>query len=185
MTPPQPKPDRKRNLAVPVSEKDHMQGLPTAPLVLVEYGDYECPYTGEADRIVKELQQELGNRLCFVFRHFPLSEKHDYAESAAEAAEAAAAQGFFWEMHDLLFENQDALKDQDLLEYAVEAGVDRSRWLRELESGRCAERVLADARSGNESGVRSTPTFFINGIRHHGDYDLDTLLAALTNKMTV
>lgn len=176
------KTDRKRHLAIPVSEHDHLQGDPHGPLVLVEYADYECPYSGEADRIVKELQQELGDRLCFVFRNFPLSDKHDHAERAAEAAEAAAAQGCFWEMHDLLFENQDALGEQDLLNYAVEAGVQRSRWLRELESGHCAERVLADSRSGNESGVRGTPAFFINGARHTGDYDLDTLLAALTTK---
>lgn len=182
MKPLQIKTDRKRHLAVPVSEHDHVQGDADAPLVLVEYADYECPYCGEADRIVKELQQELANRLCFVFRNFPLSEKHDHSERAAEAAEAAGAQGLFWEMHDLLFENQDSLADQELLDYALEAGVERSRWLEELESGRCAERVLGDARSGNESGVRGTPTFFINGVRHTGDYDLDTMLAALTAK---
>lgn len=182
MKPVQFKNERKRHLAVPVSEKDHVQGDLHAPLVLVEYADFECPYCGEADRIIKELQQELGNRLCFVFRNFPLSEKHDHAERAAEAVEAAAPQGLFWEMHDLIFENQEALTDQDLLGYALEAGVERGRWLRELESGACAEKVLADVRGANESGVRGTPTFFINGIRHSGDYDWDTLLSALTTK---
>src|SRR3989442_13995744 len=118
----------------PVADRDHIQGPIDAPIALVEYGDYECPYCGEAYPIVKAIQEQLGERLCFVFRNFPLSNMHPYAEHAAEAAEAAGAQGKFWEMHDLLFENQDALHDEALAQYAQSLGLDAGRLLGEVQN---------------------------------------------------
>ena len=157
---------------------DHVRGPEDAPL-LVEYGDYECPYCGAAYPIVQEVRRALGPNLRFVFRHFPLSQAHPHAQRAAEAAEAAGAQGEFWKMHDLLFQNQDALEDADLLRYAVSLKLDGERFTRELSSGLHADRVRRDFRSGVRSGVNGTPTFFINGVRHDAPWDLPTLTAAL------
>src|SRR5262245_24887908 len=112
---------------LPMPDRDHIQGPADAPIMLLEYGDYECPYCGEAYPVVKAIQQRLGKRLCFAFRNFPLADSHPHAEHAAEAAEAADAQGRFWEMHELLFENQDALEDEDLARYAAELGLDAQR----------------------------------------------------------
>ncbi len=167
------------NLTPPVSERDHIQGPASAPVTLVEYGDYECPYCGMAYPIVKEIQQRLGDRLRFVFRNFPLTNAHPHAEHAAEAAEAAGAQGKFWEMHDELYEHQRALMDQELEEYAAAVGLDVERFDREMEGQAHTERVRADFMSGVRSGVNGTPTFFINGRRHDGSYDVETLLAAI------
>jgi protein-disulfide isomerase len=166
-------------LSVPVTADDHAQGPATALVTLVEYGDYECPYCGRAYPIVKEVQRRLGPRLRFVFRNFPLAESHAHATQAAEAAEVAGAQGLFWEMHDRLFEGQRALDDGHLLEYAREIGADEHRFLEDLTSHVYAERVRADFLSGIRSGVNGTPTFFINGIRHNGRWDRDSLLEAL------
>jgi len=146
---------------------------------LVEYGDYECPYCGMAYPIVKELQQQLGKRLRFVFRNFPLIMMHPHAEHAAEAAEAAGAQGKFWEMHDILFENQQALEDEDLARYAAALDLDLDQFLAELASHVHAPRVREDLIGGLHSGVQGTPTFFINGVRHEGPFDLDTMRAAI------
>jgi protein-disulfide isomerase len=166
-------------LAPPVGARDHAQGPSDAPLTLVEYGDFECPHCGRAHLIVKAVQKHFGKRLRFVFRHFPLSTMHPHAERAAKAAEAAAAQGRFWEMHDELFEHQDALEDDHLREYAKAIGLDRARFDRELASGVHAGRVRDDFLSGVRSGVNGTPTFFINGRRHNAPWDADALAEAL------
>jgi protein-disulfide isomerase len=166
-------------LSVPVSERDHLQGSPTAPVTLVEYGDLECPYCGAAYPIVKEVQRAMGDDLLFVFRHFPLTEAHPHAGDAAEAAEAAGAQGRFWEMHDLLYENQQRLEPPDLLGYAETLGLDLDRFAAELESHVHEPRVREDFMSGIRSGVNGTPTFFINGVRHNGSYGLPDLLDAV------
>ena len=162
-----------------VGERDHAAGSAQAPLTLVEYGDFECPFCRRAYPIVKEVQQQLGNGLRFVFRNFPLTKIHAHAQHAAEAAEAAAAQGAFWQMHDRLFERQFALDDEHLVEYAAELGLNADRLGGELAAGTYRTRVRDDFMSGVKSGVNGTPTFFINGVRHEGDYDLETLLAAL------
>jgi len=168
--------------AVPIEGRDHIQGPIDAPIALIEYGDYQCPHCGAAYPIVKALQKRLGKHLRFAFRNFPLSESHEFAEHAAEAAEAAADQGKFWEMHDLLFENQDALDDDSLANYATDLGLDSIRLKREVMSGSRAERVREDFRSGLRNGVNGTPTFFINGERYDGAFDFEAILAALSNK---
>ena len=172
-------PSAAAKLKPPVGANDHVQGSAKAPVTLVEYGDYECPYCGEAYSVVKELQKRLGDQMRFVFRNFPLAQAHPHAEHAAEAAEAAAAQGKFWEMHDMLYENQDALEDEDLVRYARALHLDVPRFVKEMEAGTYTERVREDFRSGVRSGVNGTPTFFINGARHDGAYDLASLLAAI------
>ena len=166
-------------LTLPVGERDHAQGPGDAPVTLVEYGDYECPHCGRAYPIVKQIRQRLGRSLRFVFRNFPLRESHPHAQHAAEAAEAAGAQGKFWEMHDRLFERQFALDDDYLIEYAGDLGLDAARFRRELDAGTHAPRVREDFRSGVTSGVNGTPTFFINGVRHDGSWELEALVAAL------
>lgn len=166
-------------LTLPVGERDHIQGPAAAPITLVEYGDYECPYCGQAYPIVKELQEQLGDRLRFVFRNFPLSTMHPHAELAAEAAETAGAHGKFWEMHDMLYEKQEALDDEDLVQYAGALGLDPSRFTNELAKHTHAARVREDFMSGARSGVNGTPTFFINGVRHDDSFELATLLKAM------
>jgi protein-disulfide isomerase len=157
-------------LTPPVSAADHVAGPDDAPVTLVEYGDYECPYCGMAYPIVKVAQRELGSQLRFVFRNFPLAEVHPHARHAAQAAEAAAAQGKFWEMHDVLFEHQSAIEDADLIRYAVALALDAERLAQELKAGTYAKRVRDDFRSGVRSGVNGTPTFFVNGARYEGSW---------------
>ena len=166
-------------LVLPVDGRDHVRGPADAPAALVEYGDYECPYCGLAHPIVKELQRILGRQLRFAFRHFPLAEIHPHSQPAAEAAEAAGAQGRFWEMHDPLYKNQDALSDADLLNYADVLGLDLTRFVRELTDRTWEPRVREDFMSGVRSGVNGTPTFFVNGVRHDGPQDAGTLIEAL------
>jgi protein-disulfide isomerase len=167
-------------LAVAVdNDRDHIQGPADAAVTLVEYGDYECPYCGAAYPIVKELQARMGDRLRFVFRNFPITTSHPHAEQAAEAAEAASAQGRFWEMHDLLYENQRRLRDQDLHSYAEQLGLDVEQFDKDLAGHVHAPRVREDFMSGVRSGVNGTPSFYVNGVRHDDSYDLETLLAAL------
>ena len=167
-------------LTLPVDEgRDHTQGPPSAPVTLVEYGDYECPYCGAAYPILKEVQERMAERLRFVFRNFPISTSHQHAEQAAEAAEAAAAQGRFWEMHDTLYEHQSYLTEPDLHAYAVQLELDVNVFDRELAEHVHAARVHEDFMSGVRSGVNGTPTFYVNGARYDGSYDLETLLAAL------
>jgi len=167
-------------LTLPVSEdRDHIQGAAEAPATLLEYGDYECPFCGAAYPIVKEVQSRLGDRLRFVFRNFPITTSHPHAELAAEAAEAADAQRKFWEMHDLLYESQQHLEAADLHRYAEQLGLDVGRFDNELARHVHAERVREDFMSGVRSGVNGTPTFYLNGVRHDGDYELESLLATL------
>jgi protein-disulfide isomerase len=154
----------------PVSERDHSAGPGDAPVTLVEYGDYECPYCGMAHPIVQSIQRKLGDQLRFVFRNFPLREAHPHAQHAAEAAESAGAQGKFWEMHDIIFEHQDALEDLDLIRYAEKIGIDPDRVADDLANKTYVKRVREDFRSGVRSGVNGTPTFFINGERYNGPW---------------
>jgi protein-disulfide isomerase len=170
----------KSELTVPVSpDRDHIQGPTEAPATLVEYGDFQCPYCGKAYPIVKDVQARMGDRLRFVFRNFPITTSHQYAEQAAEAAEAAAAQGKFWEMHDVLFENQARLADADLRRYADRVGLDVERFDADMARHAYAERVREDFMGGVRSGVNGTPTFYVNGARHDDAYDVATLVRAL------
>jgi diadenylate cyclase len=164
---------------VPVGARDHARGPKDAPVTLVKYGDYECPYCGQAHPVLKELQERLGERVRFVFRHFPLDSVHPRARRAAQAAEAAASQGRFWEMHDLLYENQDKHSEEDLMRYAAELGLDLRRFEEELANDNHAWRIEEDRRGGNRAGVNGTPGFFVNGIRYTGPIDVSGLLAAI------
>jgi protein-disulfide isomerase len=167
-------------LSVPVGAKDHLQGSPDAACTLVEYGDYQCPSCGQAYPIVKRVQKHFGKRLAFVFRNFPLSQMHPYAESAAETAEFAGANGKFWEMHDLLYQNQDRLGEEGLLEeLAGELHLSAQPLREALDSKEFQPRVRADFSGGVRSGVNGTPTFFINGQRHDGSYDFASLVEAI------
>jgi len=167
-------------LTLPVdAERDHVQGPADAPVTLLEYGDYQCPYCGAAYPIIKEAQARMGDRLRFVFRNFPISTAHPYAEQAAEAAEAAASQGHFWEMHDLLYENQKRLGAEDLHSYAEQLGLDVRAFDDDLERHTYGERVHDDFMGGVRSGVNGTPTFYIDGRRYDGSYELETLVGAL------
>jgi Na+/H+ antiporter NhaA len=168
------------DLAAPVDpERDHIRGDDDAPVTLVEYGDFECPFCGRAEPVVRELVSEFGHDLRYVFRHLPLSDVHPRALLAAEAAEAADDQGAFWEMHDLLFEHQDALEPRDLMGYAEELGLDMERFTDQLRRHEHAGRIASDVDDADLSGVSGTPTFFVNGMRHQGAYDIDTLTAAV------
>lgn len=166
-------------LRVPVTSADHSQGRKNAPLVLVEYGDYECPHCGRAHPIVKQVQQALGDELMIVFRNFPLAEIHSHAMRAACAAEAAGLQGQFWQMHDLLFENQDRLDDASLSAYGASLDLDMDKFIEDANSEAVLARIAADIESGARSGVNGTPTFFANGVRVDGAWDYDGLLFAL------
>ena len=167
------------DLAVPVDpEHDHIRGPLEAPVTLVEYGDLECPFCGQAEPVVRELLAG-SSELRYVWRHLPLNDVHPRAQLAAEATEAAAAQGQFWEMHDLLLAHQDALRPQDLIGYAGELGLDVERFTDDLRRHTMAGRVAEDVDSADLSNVSGTPTFFVNGQRHQGAYDLETLTAAI------
>ncbi|TML06258.1 MAG: Na+/H+ antiporter NhaA [Actinobacteria bacterium] len=159
-------------------ERDHFRGPVDAPVTVVEYGDFECPYCGRAEPVVRELIREFGD-VRYVWRHLPLSDVHPHAQLAAEATEAAAAQGAFWELHDLLFEHQDALQPGDLVAYAEQLGLDVERFTRDLREHAGTARVAEDVDSADLSAVSGTPTFFINGRRHHGAYDIGALSAAM------
>jgi protein-disulfide isomerase len=172
-------PSEMPKLTVPVSDRDHVQGPATASVTLVEYGDYECPYCAAAHPVLKEIQRQMGSRLRFAFRHFPVPSIHPHARHAAEAAEAAAAQGKFWEMHDYLFEHQDKLDDDHLAQYAAILALDTERFNWDMANHVFAYRVNEDDASGRHSRVSGTPTFFINGVRHDDTYTLDVLLPAV------
>ena len=171
-------------LSVHVTEDDHIRGRFGAPVTLVEYGDFECPHCARAHPIVLQLVQRLGDQLCYVFRNFPSSEIHPHAEAAAEAAEAANDVGgadVYWELHDTLFANQEALEDDDLIQHALAAGLDVDKFTEALESGEFAKRVRQDFLGGVRSGANGTPTFFVNGERYDGDWtDVDQFASALT-----
>jgi protein-disulfide isomerase len=164
---------------MPVTGRDHVRGTAEAPVTLIEYGDFECPFCGRAYPDLKRLLRDLGPAVRFVFRHFPLSEEHPHAQRAAEVAEAAAAQGKFWEMHDLLYEHQAALADGDLFAYARALTLDVARVRQELARHVHRARVREDFESGLRSGVSGTPMFFINDRRHEQPGDVKTLAAAL------
>jgi protein-disulfide isomerase len=167
-------------LITAVNDADHVRGAVDAPLTLVEYGDFECPYCGMAYPIVKQVERELGDELRVVFRHFPLRQQHPHAVHAAQAAEAAAEHGRFWEMHDVIFEHQGALEDDDLVGYARGIGIDAADLGRALAEERYANVVRAHFRDGVKSGVNGTPTFFVNGSRFDGDWRSPAeLIAAL------
>lgn len=170
-------------LTDPVTGDDHVQGGPGADVTLVQYGDYECPYTRMSRHAVHQLQSEFRESLRFVFRHFPLEEIHPHARSAATAAEAAGKQTDFWTMHEFLFEHQKHLEEADIQGYAVELGLHTHRFEHDRESSDVAERIDRDLHSGERSGVEGTPTFFVNGIRHDGGYDLEGLRPAIVASM--
>ena len=172
-------------LSEPVDEeRDQIQGPNEAPVTLLEYGDYECHYCGQAYPIIKEVQERLGDQLRFVFRNFPVRSMHPHAEHAAEAAEGAAVQGKFWEMHDQLYEHQNALEDDDLRDYADALDLDSEQFARELHEHVHEERVEEDIISGARSGVNGTPTFFINGERFDGNWtDVDVFVSAIEERI--
>lgn len=163
----------------PVTVSDHMQGDAQAAVALVEYGDYQCPACGEAYLLVKRLQEYFGKDLCFVFRNFPLTEVHPQAEAAAETAEFAAMHGHFWQAHDALYENQEALGATLYLELVETLHLSAVDLRQAVEEGNCRARVRADFSGGVRSGVNGTPTFFINGQRHDDGLDLESLVAVI------
>jgi Na+/H+ antiporter NhaA len=161
------------------TERDHIRGRVDAPVTLVEYGDFECPYCGHAAPVIAKLLDHLGDELRYVFRHLPLNDVHTHAQLAAEAAEAAGAQGAYWDMHDRLLTHQDALTPSDLYRHASDLGLDLDRFSDDLRHRRFAARVAEDVQSADASGVSGTPTFFVNGRRHQGVYDVGTLTRAV------
>jgi protein-disulfide isomerase len=174
--------DEEARLSQPVDQNDHIRGPANAPVTLVEYGDFECPYCGMAYPILKKLEQLAGDLVRVVFRYFPLTNLHPHAELASEAAESAGTQGKFWEMHDLIFEHQNRLQRADLEVYAGRAGLDLDRFRSDLDSHRWASKIRAQFRSGVISGVNGTPTFFVNGRRHDGGYQLEELVRLVTDE---
>ena len=162
----------------PVGDADHVRGPRDAKVTIVEYGDFECPYCGQAEAVVRELLHGFSD-VAYIWRHLPLGDVHPNAQLAAEAAEAAADQGILWEMHDLLLDNQDALAPRDLVTYAERLGLDVGRFADDVRTHKGAARVAEDVDSADLSGVSGTPTFFINGRRHYGAYDIATLSAAV------
>ena len=171
-------------LLIPVTiERDHIEGPANAPLTLVEYGDYQCPYCGAAYPEVKKVQRELGSKLRFVFRNFPITSSHEFAEHAAEIAEAAGAQGKFWEMHDFLYGHQDLLGDDNsIFAYAKELGLNVQRLSQEVMNSIYLNRIKEDFNGGIRSGVNGTPTFYINGTRYNGSPTVRDLLEALNRQ---
>jgi protein-disulfide isomerase len=168
---------------MPVGERDHAQGPPEAPVTLVEYGDYECPFCGQAAPIIQNVRKHFGLRLRFVYRNFPLSEIHPHATPAALTAEAAALHGKFWEMHDLLFRHQDRITDADLAKYVAELGIEPEVFVQDVQSEAIGQRVQEDFMSGVRSGVNGTPTFFLNGSRFDGSWYYADLVAAIDAAM--
>ncbi|MDB5222846.1 MAG: DsbA family protein [Chitinophagaceae bacterium] len=172
-------------LKPPVNSKDHIQGKATAPLELVEYGDYQCLHCGHAYPIIKNVQRSLGADLKFVFRNFPLAEAHPDAFNAAVAAETAGLQHKFWEMHDIIFENQEALDSESLFLYARSIGLDLERFKNDIQKNTVTEKVEIDFESGVRSGVNGTPSFFINGKKYNGDWEEDVFIQYLKSQLTV
>lgn len=170
-------------LALTVDEEDHVAGRPNAPVVLVEYGDFECPYCGQAYPVVEDLRRRYADDLAFVFRNFPLVEIHPHALAAAEAAEAAGLQRRFWSMYAVLFTHQDALDPASLLLYARTVGLDVDRFIEDVGSDAVERKIRRDAMSGVASGVPGTPTFFVNGVRHTGGFGLGELRSAVEAAM--
>ena len=166
-------------LKPPLNAQDHIRGRPDAPIQLVEYGDYECPFCGRAHLVTNAVQRAMGDDLLFAFRNFPLTQVHPHALRAAQAAEVAALQDLFWPMHDLIFENQQFLEDEHLFRYAALVGCDLDQFAQDIDSEEVAEKVRSDFLSGARSGVNGTPTFFVNGERYDGSWEPEVLLAFL------
>jgi protein-disulfide isomerase len=166
-------------LRVPVNDSDHVHGPKDAPIELVEYGDFQCPHCRQAFPVLELLRENLGNELRLVYRHFPITEVHPHALNAARAAEAAGRQGRFWEMHALLFKNQEALDPDSLTGYAAALGLDMEQWAGDSESDPVEAKIRADFQSGVRSGANGTPAFFLNGYRYDGDSDYASLLEAM------
>jgi NhaA family Na+:H+ antiporter len=177
--------DENAKLTKPISEHDHIRGPEDTQVILVEYGDYECPHCRQVNDIRRELRARLGDKYRYVYRHFPIRRAHTHAQIAAEAAEAASAQGKFWEMHNLLFKHQGELGQTQILQYAAEIDLDLDRFERELTERIYSDRVSDDLKSGIASGVHGTPTFFINGIRYDGPWDLESLMAEIQKPIGV
>jgi protein-disulfide isomerase len=171
--------DEEAKLSVPVTKSDHSAGGDAAPVTLVEYGDYQCPFCGQAYPLVKAIQRQMGSSLRFIFRNFPLTNAHPFAEGAAEAAEAAASQGKFWEMHDLLYENQANLGPGLLVEAASSLKLDVKLFLGDLQARKYKERVRRDFMGGVRSGVNGTPGFFVDNVRFDGSWVSGELAEAL------
>jgi len=169
-------------LLLPIRSVDHVHGPEDAPYTLVEYGDYECPDCGRLYVVLRDLQQDIASRLRIVFRQYPLSGIHRHAQQAAEAGEAAGAQGKFWEMHNLLFERQQALRTKDLICYAEELALDVERFRDELENKKYSDRVRADFLAGVQNGVYGTPGLFLNGVRYDGEWGKESLRSLLLNE---
>ena len=166
----------KVKLKPPVSNKDHLQGKESAPLEMVEYGDYQCGHCGHAYPIIKTIQEEMGDDIKFIFRNFPLSEIHPDAMNAAVAAEAAALQDKFWEMHDMIYEHQDRLEVEDLFLYAKAVGLDMERFKNDIQKDSLVAKIESDFEGGVRSGVNGTPGFFINGEKYDGDWTSNLLI---------
>lgn len=167
------------SLKVPVTERDHYQGQLTAPIQLVEYGDYQCPYCGSAYLVLKDIQNEFADQLCFIFRNFPLSQLHEHALSAALVAEFAARHNQFWPVHDMLFENQNYLGLPLYTQIAKQFGFNEQELMQALENRTDEPRVLEDFNGGVRSGVNGTPTLFINGVRYNQGVEYDSLKMTL------
>lgn len=170
--------DYYNRLLVPISEQDNIQGLVNSSVTLVEYGNYQCPSCGEVHRLIKAIQQQV-NDLCFVFRHFPQPQIHTYAQRAAEATQAAAAQGQFWQMHNILFTHQQELGNDHLVEYANNLGLDIPLFLQDISSQVHINHINQDIESGLHSGVTVAPALFINGIRYTSLWNIEQLMAAI------
>ena len=177
------KPAEAPDLAVPLDARDHAQGPENAPVTLVEYGDYECPTCGQAFPIVKQLRQTLSDQLRLIFRHFPQSNIHPHASVAAQAAEAAGAQKKFWPMHDMLFEHQTEFDEVDFAQLALRAGVELYQFEADMASERFAGKVLRDYEGGVISGVKKTPTLFINGRKYTGPLEYEALFASINGQI--
>jgi protein-disulfide isomerase len=171
------------NLKPPVNELDHIKGIPGASAQLVEYGDFQCPHCGAAHPIIKEVEKHFGDKLCFIFRHFPLSESHPFAQAAAVASEAASNQGKFWEMHDMIYENQENLSPATLLLIAGTLKLNMKVFQHDIQDQQLLK-VESNFESGILSGVNGTPSFYINGFQHYGPYEYHALINAINYALT-
>ncbi len=172
-------------LKPPVNKNDHAQGSADAPVTLTEYGDFQCPHCGAAHPMIKKIQQSFGKKLKFVFRHFPLSNVHEYAQIAAVAAEAAGRQNKFWEMHDIIFEHQSDLGDDIWPVFAQKLKLKIPAFEKDMDDPALSEKVESDFESGIRSGVNGTPSFYINGDKYNGDYDFESLSEAISKSANV